>query len=718
MSDPVVCSFLTKTLCAQGGRLGLTELREHIDLSEQQLMETLRAAGPRRFLLTGDDGLPTEVLAVSDVRVCVLKECPGCDRLHLCKLHLGGKCNLGPRACRYSHDISSTENKKVLKTHELSGLSEDELRVLLLQNDPFFLPDVCQFYNRKDGVCNQKNNCSRLHICRHYLKGKCKFFVCKRSHKLSDEHSLRVLETAGIDAKIVANFQIIYDHKHVEFNKEQNKEKTKPHHHFRVYYCKPVETSMKKQVDTMSKEQKLPLETTVGSGVHVPPSKASKDPSSNEPPQSQLQLPAGARGKDEGKKDNSSANILKDKKEDNTEEICLFYVWKYCKHNDKCRSIHYHLPYRWQVFNGFTWNDLSMMEEIEKAYCDPKMNSIADKNINFQTMTCSSSLLRRLSTPSSVTQPMFVLTTKWIWYWQNDQGQWVEYGEQGEGDVVNSPSSDILENLYLADPDATIPFQAGLYGYQLNFKEMTQTNIYSKTQRRVCRRPKFVSYEEVQKIKQSSQRDSSIPNQACPPHWDPFDLADLKYKAVEISNTSSEYKEIKKQFEQTMKTYNIVRVQRIQNPSLWKVFQWKKEKMKKEAGKKEVNERLLFHGTKDARLEDICINNFDWRTCGSNGANYGKGSYFARDASYSHEYCQSAVKPNVMFMARVLVGDYVQGRADYVRPPPKSVDGLCFYDSCVDNKLNPSIFVIFEKNQIYPEYLIEYKEAGKKCIIS
>lgn len=45
---------------------------------------------------------------------------------------------------------------------------------------------------------------------------------------------------------------------------------------------------------------------------------------------------------------------------------------------DKCRSIHYHLPYRWQVFNGFTWNDLSMMEEIEKAYCDPKMNRYAD----------------------------------------------------------------------------------------------------------------------------------------------------------------------------------------------------------------------------------------------------------------------------------------------------------------------------------------------------
>lgn len=40
------------------------------------------------------------------------------------------------------HDIINAENKKVLKTHELSGLNEDELRVLLLQNDPFLLPDV------------------------------------------------------------------------------------------------------------------------------------------------------------------------------------------------------------------------------------------------------------------------------------------------------------------------------------------------------------------------------------------------------------------------------------------------------------------------------------------------------------------------------------------------------------------------------------------------
>lgn len=56
--------------------------------------------------------------------------------------------------------------------------------------------------------------------------------------------------------------------------------------------------------------------------------------------------------------------------------------------------------------------------------------SIADDNIDFQTMTCCSSSLRRLCTPSSVTKPTFVLTTQWLWYWKNDKGQWIEYGEQ------------------------------------------------------------------------------------------------------------------------------------------------------------------------------------------------------------------------------------------------------------------------------------------------
>lgn len=60
-----------------------------------------------------------------------------------------------------------------------------------------------------------------------------------------------------------------------------------------------------------------------------------------------------------------------------------------------------------------------------------------------------------------------------------------------------------------------------------------------------------------------------------------------------------------------------------------------------------------------------------------------------------------------MFVALVLVGDYTRGSSGYVRPPPKA-NSKTFYDSCVDSESNPSIYVIFEKQQVYPEYLINY----------
>ncbi|NWV03755.1 PAR12 polymerase, partial [Ptilonorhynchus violaceus] len=705
MSDPAVLCFLTQTLCAHGGRLGLRELQEYIGLSAPQLRETLAAEGPRRFLVV-ESG--TEVLAVSDVRICVFKECSGCERLHLCKLHLMGRCHVRPGSCKYSHDIINAENKKVLKKHGLSGLRENELRVLLLQNDAFLLPDACKFYNRKGGVCTQQNNCDKLHVCQHFLKGKCKFLQCIMSHNLLDGHALRVLETGGIDGKIASNFQTICDYKHVEFNREQKNGNVLSGHNYR-----PRQNYWKKPVATRNKELMTPLQT-MDSVLHVPPSEvlfipsSCAGPSSTVPGQSQHQLPPGAGDKDEGKKDSSSAEASKDNKKDNCDEICLFYLWKYCKHKNKCQSVHYHLPYKWEIHDGITWNDLSMMEEIEKAYCDPKNSSIASRNINFQTMTCSSSLVRRLSTPSSVTKPTFILTTQWIWYWKNNEDKWIEYGEQGEGNSVTSPSSAIIENLYQADPDAIVPFQAGQHNYELNFKEMTQTNVAFKTRRQICRRPKFVSSEDVHKIKTGSQRESSVPDH--PSHWDASALPDLGYKAVVVSNVTSEYNGIKQLFHQTMKNFSILKIQRIQNPSLWKVFQWQKEKMKRENGGKEVQEKLLFHGTNIIAMKMICTHNFDWRICGSNGTLYGKGSYFARDACYSHSYCQATEQGHSMFVARVLVGDYVKGNAAYVRPPRKSADGLWFYDSCVDDELNPSVFVVFEKHQIYPEYIIEYKE--------
>lgn len=89
------------------------------------------------------------------------------------------------------------------------------------------------------------------------------------------------------------------------------------------------------------------------------------------------------------------------------------------------------------------------------------------------------------------------------------------------------------------------------------------------------------------------------------------------------------------------------------------------------------------------------------------------GSYFARDAAYSHHYCTSEDKHSyTMFLARVLVGEFIRGSPSFLRPPTKDNQDV-FYDSCVNSVSDPSIFVVFEKHQVYPEYIIKYTVSNK-----
>lgn len=100
MADPEVCCFITKILCAHGGRMALDALLDKIALSEEQLCEVLEAAGPNRFavLETCDRaGVTRSVVATTGARICRRKFCKkGCGNLHLCKLNLLGRCH-------YSH---------------------------------------------------------------------------------------------------------------------------------------------------------------------------------------------------------------------------------------------------------------------------------------------------------------------------------------------------------------------------------------------------------------------------------------------------------------------------------------------------------------------------------------------------------------------------------------------------------------------------------------
>ena len=117
----------------------------------------------------------------------------------------------------------------------------------------------------------------------------------------------------------------------------------------------------------------------------------------------------------------------------------------------------------------------------------------------------------------------------------------------------------------------------------------------------------------------------------------------------------------------------------------------------------------LFHGTDEDTVPKICQMGLDRSF--SAVALYGKGVYFARDASYSSSKTYSppnAKGEQCMFLCRVVVGEYCIGVQD-AKAPPARQDHL-LYDSTVDDIGKPSIFVTYHDAQAYPEYLVRFRQ--------
>ncbi|XP_073892183.1 zinc finger CCCH-type antiviral protein 1 isoform X6 [Macaca fascicularis] len=674
MADPEVCCFITKILCAHGGRMALDALLEEIALSEPQLCEVLQVAGPDRFVVletSGEAGITRSVVATTRARVCRRKYCQRpCDNLHLCKLNLLGRCNYSQserNLCKYSHEVLSEENFRVLKNHELSGLNKEELAVLLLQSDPFFMPEICKNYKGegRQQICNQQPPCSRLHICDHFTRGNCRFPNCLRSHNLMDRKVLAIMREHGLNPDVVQNIQDICNSKHMQKNppgprapsshrrnmayRARSKSRDRffqGSQEFLASASASAERSCTPSPDPSSHRASLedtPVDdlthkfTYLGSQDRArPPSGSSKatdlggtsqagasrrflengsqedllhgNPgntylASNSTPAPKWKSPTswtndqGARRKavfpptlpaalsslgslqtpeavttrkgagllssdyrningKSGTQDvqpgplfNNNADgvatdttstrslnykstsssqreistprtqdagpasrdvqatgritddagprvaLVNDSLSDVTsttssrvddhgsKEICLDHLYKGCPFNGSCSKVHFHLPYRWQMFIGETWTDFKPMEMIEEAYSDPRIHvcSVGSYTINFREMSCDFIPIRRLSTPSSVTKPAnSVFTTKWIWYWKNESGTWIQYGEEKDNQKSSNIDSLYLESLYQSCPRGVVQFQAGSRNYELSFQGITLVAVWTE----------------------------------------------------------------------------------------------------------------------------------------------------------------------------------------------------------------------------------------------
>uniref|UniRef100_A0A672JFB8 Poly [ADP-ribose] polymerase n=1 Tax=Salarias fasciatus TaxID=181472 RepID=A0A672JFB8_SALFA len=208
--------------------------------------------------------------------------------------------------------------------------------------------------------------------------------------------------------------------------------------------------------------------------------------------------------------------------------------------------------------------------------------------------------------------------------------------------------------------------------------------------------------KEVELLRKQLKED------ALPSHWD--DMKTDLVKLFPVTPGSREFTEVEQGVKKTGLTLNIISIERVQNQTLWQSYQLMKKNMDQK-NRTTNNERLLFHGTKSASVDLINNKGFNRSYAGTHGAMYGNGSYFAVDPVYS---ARNYAKPDAsgirrMFQARVLVGEYTQGKPGLITPPYKSGNVANLYDSVTDNTAAPSMFVVFSDIQAYPEYLITFK---------
>ena len=180
-------------------------------------------------------------------------------------------------------------------------------------------------------------------------------------------------------------------------------------------------------------------------------------------------------------------------------------------------------------------------------------------------------------------------------------------------------------------------------------------------------------------------------------------------------------------FHRPIKVKSIVRVQ---NLAMWQSYVVKRQticyrdlgdKIDDDDLRKRAMRRFerswLWHGSNVEVMDKILQQGFNRSFCGKNATMYGKGVYFARDASYS-AYPTYAVPDNkgyqYMMACRVVVGEYCRGVQDAVTPDIRDHKTQSLYDSTVgllsnDTMDNPSIYVTYHDAQAYPEYLITFK---------
>ena len=214
----------------------------------------------------------------------------------------------------------------------------------------------------------------------------------------------------------------------------------------------------------------------------------------------------------------------------------------------------------------------------------------------------------------------------------------------------------------------------------------------------------------------SNKKVSSIPmsNMSYPNEWEPQNK-NIELKV--LKKHSEEWSKVSRKFHATLPQKYIVKIERIQNIWLWEKYYQHRDRMKRKNDGK-INEKLLFHGTRDTSPSSIYKDEvgFDMRFC--NAGMWGIGNYFAEKASYSDKYAHRLPDDiHQMFLAKVLTGISIELPPNKeLRMPPimetdSEMEGNFRYNTVNGETKGSRVYITYDNDQAYPFYLISYNNS-------
>jgi hypothetical protein len=177
-----------------------------------------------------------------------------------------------------------------------------------------------------------------------------------------------------------------------------------------------------------------------------------------------------------------------------------------------------------------------------------------------------------------------------------------------------------------------------------------------------------------------------------------------------VFSTSKEWENVEVRFKATMPSANILKIERIQNRKLWKVFKNEVEDVEiKNNG--DANIQSLFHGTRETPPQTVFTSEEGFNINYSNEGMWGKANYFAYDSKYSDLY--ATVLPDglrQMLMAKVIIGKTIEMQPTKTLRTPPIIEGSkeVPYDSVKGNTKGTDVIMVYSNKKAYPEYLITY----------